>query len=335
MLTTIRNNLNIIVATVVSAVTAWISFSHIIETAIKYGQSPSLAYCYPVAVDGMVVAGALYLNHASKTKRRVAYLAFALGIFISLACNMAVAEFSIGAQAVAAIPAISLLVVFELIRPEPAEETEEAGGSVDHPDVAATTGPVQGIVVPRQAICGHHVPTAALWRPAATSNTEKTTPEMDLRRAAGQPQTTENPSDTNVIAETEIERSRHAIKNCETEENDVVELRPRGSATELQAMAIAYLKANPEATDVDMAAHLGRATRTGRRYLAKARKAMAANTSDNHNAATEVMHVATRQLSHVGGHEIYCVHTSATLAPRCRPAPSGASTDSEESRLNG
>ncbi|MFU8854491.1 DUF2637 domain-containing protein [Micromonospora sp. SL1-18] len=115
-------NLNRVTSTVgasaVAGIAAWSSWSHMVATALRYGERPEVAYVLPLSVDGLLVVASAALvddKRAGKRPRMSARVAFALGVVASLAANMAHAQPNTGARIISAWPAIALLAVVELM----------------------------------------------------------------------------------------------------------------------------------------------------------------------------------------------------------------------------
>ena len=105
-------------AAAVAGIAAWASWSHMVHVALRFGERPEVAYVLPLSVDGLlVVASAAMVDDkaAGREPRKSAKVAFAAGVAASIAANVTAAQPSIGARAVAAWPALALLLVVELM----------------------------------------------------------------------------------------------------------------------------------------------------------------------------------------------------------------------------
>jgi Protein of unknown function (DUF2637) len=138
-------------AAVVAAVAAYASYQHQRAFALHGGADPGSAGLWPLSVDGLLVlATAGLLKSGPHTTRRVrlaGWLAFGLGIGVSLAANIASAP-TLGWQPVlvAGWPPVALLLAVELLahRPRHREriETETSAESAAETDTAIGLAPV-------------------------------------------------------------------------------------------------------------------------------------------------------------------------------------------------
>lgn len=102
----------------VAGIAAWSSWSHMVHVATGVGERPEVAYVLPLSVDGLLVVSAAAMTddkRAGRTPRMSARVAFAVGVAATIAANIASAQPSWGARAVAAWPAVALLLVVELL----------------------------------------------------------------------------------------------------------------------------------------------------------------------------------------------------------------------------
>ena len=102
----------------VAGIAAWSSWSHMVGVALHVGERPEVAYLLPLSVDGLlIVASAAMVDDKrnGRTPRWSARVAFAVGVAASLGANVAHAQPTWGARAVAAWPALALLLVVELL----------------------------------------------------------------------------------------------------------------------------------------------------------------------------------------------------------------------------
>jgi hypothetical protein len=105
-------------AAAVATIAAWSSYSHMVHVALRYGERPEVACTLPVSVDGMLVVASVAMvddRRERRQVRRTARIAFAIGVAASLAANVAAAHPSLPARAVAAWPAVALLLVVEVL----------------------------------------------------------------------------------------------------------------------------------------------------------------------------------------------------------------------------
>jgi hypothetical protein len=100
-----------------------------VHVALRFGERPEVAYVLPLSVDGLlVVASAAMVDDKTggRRPRTSAKVAFTAGVAASIAANITAANPSIGARAVAAWPAIALLLVVELMIRKGKTETPES-----------------------------------------------------------------------------------------------------------------------------------------------------------------------------------------------------------------
>lgn len=139
----------------VAATAAVISFSHVRAVALRSGESGLTSWLLPVSIDGAVVAAVSVLLADSRAGRRPAgltWLLLAFGLSASLAANVAAAEPSATARAVAAWPPIALALGIEVLaglarRGESVPSDREAGSrppAPNHPASGAGTAGVNG-----------------------------------------------------------------------------------------------------------------------------------------------------------------------------------------------
>jgi hypothetical protein len=103
---------------VVAITAAVISFSHVRTVAIRAGETELTSWLLPVSIDGAVVAAVSVLLADSRAGRRpghLTWLLLTLGISASLAANIASAEPTATARAVAAWPPLALALGIEVL----------------------------------------------------------------------------------------------------------------------------------------------------------------------------------------------------------------------------
>jgi len=103
---------------VVALTAAVISFSHMRQLAIEAGESELASWLLPVSIDGAIVAAVSVILADSRAGRRPAgltWLLLALGLAGSLAANIASAESTVTARAVAAWPPVALALGIEVL----------------------------------------------------------------------------------------------------------------------------------------------------------------------------------------------------------------------------
>lgn len=123
----------------VAITAAVISFSHVRAVALHAGESDLTAWLLPVSIDGAVVAAVSVLLADSRAGCRPATLTWmllALGLGASLAANVASAEPTLTARAVAAWPPIALALGIEVLANVSRRRFEVAGTSAGPPSRA-------------------------------------------------------------------------------------------------------------------------------------------------------------------------------------------------------
>lgn len=90
---------------VVALVAAIVSYSHMHDVAERAGEGWR-AWIEPLSVDGLLVGASLVVT--TRWHARLAWLAVAVGILVSLAANLAAAEPNLVSRLVAAWPAVAL-----------------------------------------------------------------------------------------------------------------------------------------------------------------------------------------------------------------------------------
>ncbi|WP_020501726.1 DUF2637 domain-containing protein [Sciscionella marina] len=138
---------------------AYASFRHGREFALRFGADTTTATIWPLIVDGLVITATVELwkpRGPQDGQRWAAWLAFTLGIGLSLTANIAASPTpSVCGVAVAACPPLALLLAVELlnralkrhrmnveaISPElpPPEPTEKAAVPADSADTSTAT----------------------------------------------------------------------------------------------------------------------------------------------------------------------------------------------------
>jgi hypothetical protein len=102
----------------VAVTAALISFSHVNRVALAAGESRAAALLLPVSIDGAVVAAVAVILADSRAGRRPAgltWLLLGLGLAGSLAANIASAQPTLTARAVAAWPPVALALGIEVL----------------------------------------------------------------------------------------------------------------------------------------------------------------------------------------------------------------------------
>lgn len=136
-------------ALVVASVAGYASYVHQREFALQGGADAVSATLWPLSVDGLLLLATVGLlnssRNAGRRARTVVWLAFLLGIAVSLAANVAVAPaLAWRPMLVAGWPPIALLLSVELLvhRPVGSEHGESPDGSTDpHDETWRDVGP--------------------------------------------------------------------------------------------------------------------------------------------------------------------------------------------------
>ena len=105
-------------AVIVAAVAGIISYGHIRSVALSVGESELAGALLPIGVDGLIVVATLAMLEDARADRRPrlsARFALGCGVAFTIAGNIASAEPTWLARAVAAVPAISFLVAVEVL----------------------------------------------------------------------------------------------------------------------------------------------------------------------------------------------------------------------------
>jgi len=116
-------------ALLVAAVAAYASYQHQRTFALRGGADITSADLWPLSVDGLLILATASLmkpgRHASHRSRWSVWLAFMLGIVVSLAANIAAAP-TLGWQAVlvAGWPPVALLLAVELLARRPSRHDD-------------------------------------------------------------------------------------------------------------------------------------------------------------------------------------------------------------------
>ncbi|WP_433330173.1 DUF2637 domain-containing protein [Spirillospora sp. CA-294931] len=103
---------------VLAGIAAVISYKHMYQLVLQYGEASWTAALLPVSVDGMIVVASMSLLVDSRQGRRSGLLPWALlvlGSAASLAANVAVAEPSLVGRLIAAWPSCALIGAYELL----------------------------------------------------------------------------------------------------------------------------------------------------------------------------------------------------------------------------
>jgi len=132
----------------VAITAAVISFSHVRALALRAGETELTSWLLPISIDGAVVAAVSVLLADSRAGRRPAlltWLLLTLGLAASLASNVASAEPTTTARAVAAWPPLALALGIEVLaglaRRTRLPDAETAAGLQPWPGLAESNVP--------------------------------------------------------------------------------------------------------------------------------------------------------------------------------------------------
>lgn len=164
---------------VVALTAAVISFEHVRALALEAGERELPSWLLPVSIDGAIAAAVAVLLADSRAGRRPAALTWmllGLGLASSLAANVASAQPTATARAVAAWPPIALALGIEVL----AGLIRRSAGEFDSKTVAETS-------TPSGSVRGRQVPSAVVARPVGRGSfmPPATTAELPAGRPAG------------------------------------------------------------------------------------------------------------------------------------------------------
>ena len=97
---------------------AVISYSHVMELARRSGETEMATWLLPLSIDGAIAAAVAVIladSRAGRRPRGLTWLLLALGLAASLAANIASAQPTVTARAVAAWPPLALAVGVEVL----------------------------------------------------------------------------------------------------------------------------------------------------------------------------------------------------------------------------
>jgi hypothetical protein len=97
---------------------AVVSYRHMYELALAYGESPWTAALVPLSVDGMIVASSMSLllrSRAGSFGGWLPWLLLAVGSLASLGANVAAAEPTLIGRLIAAWPSFALIGAYEML----------------------------------------------------------------------------------------------------------------------------------------------------------------------------------------------------------------------------
>src|SRR4051812_14350862 len=103
---------------VLAGIAAVLSYKHMYQLVLRYGETSWTAALLPVSVDGMIVVASISLLVDSRQGHRSGLLPWTLlvlGSAASLAANVAVAEPSLVGRLIAAWPSCALIGSYELL----------------------------------------------------------------------------------------------------------------------------------------------------------------------------------------------------------------------------
>ena len=105
-------------AAVVAGIAGYASFWHQVAVALAAGERSEIAHVIPLSVDGMLVVASVVMvddRQRGLAPRWSARIAFAIGTTATIAANIAGAHPTLLGRAVAAWPALALLLVVEML----------------------------------------------------------------------------------------------------------------------------------------------------------------------------------------------------------------------------
>ncbi|GLY92297.1 DUF2637 domain-containing protein [Actinoallomurus iriomotensis] len=109
----------VISVVLLAVIAAVVSFGHMRELALRYGEARWSATLIPLSVDGMVVAASMSVLLASKMGRRGEWLPWAVlivGSLASLAANVEVANPTAVSRLIAAWPSFAFVGAYHLLQ---------------------------------------------------------------------------------------------------------------------------------------------------------------------------------------------------------------------------
>src|SRR5690554_6452555 len=158
-------------AAIVAAVAGIISYGHIRSVALAVGESHVAAALLPIGVDGLIITATLAMledARADRHPRMSARSALVTGVAFTIAGNIASAEPTWLARAVAAVPAVSFLLSVEVLartgKPRTRENGLRGSRTQDHSPTLSGARPRS-----RRASTRERVAAAAARMPGATA----------------------------------------------------------------------------------------------------------------------------------------------------------------------
>lgn len=168
-------------AALVAVVAGAASWEHIASVAMSAGERPWVAYSLPLAIDGLIVVGVAALledRRSGRVPRMIARVAVAVGVVMTLAANIASAEPTWSARAVAVTAPVAFLLSVEVLtrtgrlREQPKVTAEQQRPASDPAPSAARPRVRRGEAARRAAEvirANPGAPVAALARMAGVS----------------------------------------------------------------------------------------------------------------------------------------------------------------------
>lgn len=105
-------------AALVALIAGFISWGHIVSVAAAAGESRAAAMVLPAAIDGLIVVATMAMIEDRRRERKPRFsarVALGVGVAMTLAANLASAEPTWVARAVAVVPAVSFLIAVEVL----------------------------------------------------------------------------------------------------------------------------------------------------------------------------------------------------------------------------
>jgi len=126
----------------VASIAGYASYWHQVHVATLAGERTELAHIIPVSVDGVLVVASVAMVDAAREGRKPSWatrVGFVVGIAASVGANVMSAQPTLLGRAVAAWPAVALLLVVEMLSRKgkllPAEESPAKPAQLATPEV--------------------------------------------------------------------------------------------------------------------------------------------------------------------------------------------------------
>lgn len=172
---------------VLASIAAVVSYKHMYELVLRYGETSWTAALLPVSVDGMIVASSMSLLLDSRCGRRSGLLPWTLlviGSAASLAANVAVAEPSAVGRLIAGWPSCALIGAYELLM---GQIRHTAAQKADLDNAASEAPQRSAEVTRRRSEESHRSPRAAREPSYEALRTHGVAPEATCRQGEPSP----------------------------------------------------------------------------------------------------------------------------------------------------